>query len=85
MDRRQAIERVREHLSSAGVTAPAIEETSAFGDIGLTSLDVLSLLLDVQREYGLPGDWVVNARFPSTVGEFAKLTEDAGANMNGTR
>lgn len=75
MDRRRVVERVQQHLASIGIAAASIEETSAFGDIGLTSLDVMTLLLEVQREYGLSGNWIANTRFPNTVGEFADLIE----------
>jgi acyl carrier protein len=75
MDRRQVVERVRDYLSSAGVTATTLEETSAFGDMGLTSLDLIVILLDVQREYGLRDDWFADLRFPKTVGELATLIE----------
>jgi acyl carrier protein len=79
MERHEVLDRVRQHLSCVGLGSEGVEESSAFGDIGLTSLDVMNLLLAVQREYGLSGEWIANIPFPSTINEFAAIIDRASA------
>jgi hypothetical protein len=73
MERSHVIGRVQKHLSRLGIDSTSVSSSSAFGEIGFTSLDVMTLLLEVQQDFGLTGDWIAYARFPSTVGEFAEL------------
>lgn len=75
MDRDQVVELVREHLAHLEMGAGNVEEASTFSELGLTSLEVVLILIEVQRECHLEEGWIAEVRLPVTVGELTALVQ----------
>jgi len=78
MDSRTAIlGRILDHLPIDPKSRNLVTEEAALAEYGVASLHLITLLLNLQREFGLGGDTFMDVDMPSTVGELVSLIQDA--------
>jgi len=73
--RQQIIEGIRTRLPFGTDSEIELREDSALADVGLNSLHLITVLLELQREYRLGDDWWTQGGMPNTVGELVNLVE----------
>lgn len=50
-----------------------LREESPFAELGVTSLCVITVILELQRTYSLPNEFVTRCGFPATVGDLVSM------------
>jgi acyl carrier protein len=73
--RKQALDRIREQLPFGLDPAMQVDEDSVLADLGLTSLHLLTLVLELQRQYGLDMEKLAAAGLPVTMKDLVDMLE----------
>ena len=73
--RQEILEQVLRQLPSGATPDLKVGEESSLAELGLTSLHLITTLLELQRQFGLSEEWCAPVRMPSTVGELVTLVE----------
>ena len=71
--RKQALERIREQFPFGLDPAMQVDEDSVLADLGLTSLHLLTLMLELQRQYGLDMEKLAEAGMPVTMKDLVDM------------
>lgn len=75
--RQQVLDRIRRQFPFGLDPAMEVREDSVLADLGLTSLHLLTLMLDLQRQYGLDMEKLAEAGLPVTMKDLVDML-DAG-------
>lgn len=76
MHSRSAIlDRILEHLPQDHRSRSIVTEDANLAEYGVASLHLITLLLELQREFGLRSDALADADMPATVGELVSLIQ----------
>lgn len=54
----------------------ALNDDTVLTELGCTSMELITVLLTLQREYGITLDAVINGEVPTTVGDLVRLFHD---------
>ena len=73
--REDIIARIRSALPFGADTNVKLADELVLADLGVTSVHLITMLLTLQREYGLDLAQMTYAGMPSTVGELVTLVE----------
>ena len=73
--RKQMHDRIRGQFPFGLDPAMAVNEDSVLADLGLTSLHLLTLMLDLQRQYGLDMEKLAAAGLPVTMKDLVDMLE----------
>jgi acyl carrier protein len=75
--RQQLLERIRAQLPFGVDPAMTVSEDSVLADLGLTSLHLLTLLMSLQRQYGLDMEQLAAAGLPVTMKDLVDIFQSA--------
>ena len=75
--RKQVLDRIRGQFPFGLDPAMEVHEDSLLAELGLTSLHLLTLMLELQRQYGLDMDKLAAAGLPVTMKDLVDML-DAG-------
>jgi acyl carrier protein len=73
--RRQVLDRIRGQFPFGLDPAIEVQEDSVLADLGLTSLHLLTLVLELQRQYGLDMEKLAAAGLPVTMKDLVDMLE----------
>jgi acyl carrier protein len=73
--RKQVLDRIREQLPFGLDPAMQVGEDSVLADLGLTSLHLLTLVLELQRRYGLDMEKLAAAGLPVTMKDLVDMLD----------
>jgi acyl carrier protein len=73
--RQQVLDRIRRELPFGLDPAMEVNEDSVLADLGLTSLHLLTLMLELQRQYGLDMDKLAAAGLPVTMKDLVDMLD----------
>jgi acyl carrier protein len=71
--RQQVLDRIRRELPFGLDPAMEVNEDSVLADLGLTSLHLLTLMLELQRQYGLDMEKLAAAGLPVTMKDLVDM------------
>jgi len=66
---------VKTHLRTSSDSDVAIGMNSVLSDLGVTSLHLITLILELQREYELNIDYMTACGMPTTVGDLVAAVQ----------
>lgn len=69
------LDRILNHLPIGQRSRNVVTEETTLAEFGVASLHLISLLLELQREFGLDSDALMEADMPTTVGELVALIQ----------
>lgn len=73
--RKQVLDRIREQFPFGLDPAMQVDEDSVLADLGLTSLHLLTLVLELQRQYGLDMEKLAAAGLPVTMKDLVDMLD----------
>jgi acyl carrier protein len=73
--RQQVLDRIRRELPFGLDPAMEVNEDSVLADLGLTSLHRLTLMLELQRQYGLDMEKLAAAGLPVTMKDLVDMLD----------
>ncbi|HEY6927491.1 MAG TPA: phosphopantetheine-binding protein [Steroidobacteraceae bacterium] len=73
--RKQVLDRIRAQFPFGLDPAMEVNESSVLADLGLTSLHLLTLMLELQRQYGLDMEALAAAGLPVTMKDLVDMLE----------
>jgi acyl carrier protein len=73
--RQQVLDRIRRELPFGLDPAMEVSEDSVLADLGLTSLHLLTLMLELQRQYGLDMEKLAAAGLPVTMKDLVDMLD----------
>jgi acyl carrier protein len=73
--RQEILAEIRRHFP--GDVGLELNETVDLAELGITSLHLITLVLTLQKQYGIAVDHLVESGMPTTVGEVVNLVERA--------
>jgi acyl carrier protein len=83
MDSRSEIfDRILDHLPIDARSRHAVTEDATLAQYGVASLHLITLLLELQREFELGGESLADADMPTTVGELVSLIQGTRAKLS---
>jgi|KBSMisStaDraftv2_1062788.scaffolds.fasta_scaffold186152_2 acyl carrier protein len=71
--RKQVLERIRGQFPFGLDPAMEVDEDAVLADLGLTSLHLLTLMLELQRQYGLDVEKLAEAGMPVTMKDLVDM------------
>jgi acyl carrier protein len=73
--RKQVLDRIRGQFPFGLDPSMQVDEDSVLADLGLTSLHLLTLMLELQRQYGLDMERLAEAGLPVTMKDLVDMLE----------